>query len=320
MDQSRIGSTDNQTLSGEVADTLLDEAEIQRLATHEPSPLFDLGQLEVSWDAERQALWTYMTPIGRPSFNLPMLRDFDVWQSEIARLYADKGSDEDGEELRYLILGSRFPGVWNFGGDLGLFSKYIRNRDRQALVDYGRACNNILFRNMKGLDLPIVTIGLVQGQALGGGFEALMSFNVIIAERSAKFGLPEMAFGLFPGMGAHALLARRLGFAKAESMILSGKTYSAEEMQELGLVHYLVEDGEGEQAAIDYIAHNSRRHAGNRAVYKASREVWPVSLQELNTIVDIWADTALKLKESDLRLMERLVRAQTKLSAKISAG
>ncbi|WP_299323126.1 crotonase/enoyl-CoA hydratase family protein [Parasphingopyxis sp.] len=277
------------------------------------SPLFDLGQLDVSWDDDLKALWTFMTPNGRPSFNLPMLRDFDVWQDEISRLYGD-----DGEELRYLILGSRFPGVWNFGGDLGLFSKYIRNGDRQSLVDYGQACNTILTRNMRALDLPIVTIGLVQGQALGGGFEALMSFNVIIAERSAKFGLPEIAFGLFPGMGAHALLSRRLGFAKAEQMILSGKTYTAEEMYDLGLVHFLVEDGEGEQGVRDYIKQNSRRHAGNHAVFKASREVWPVAIEELNAIVEIWADTALKLKESDLRLMERLVRAQTKLSAKIS--
>ncbi|WP_246263215.1 crotonase/enoyl-CoA hydratase family protein [Parasphingopyxis algicola] len=315
MDQSRIGSTDSQTLPNEVTDALIDETDLQRVARARPSPLFDLGQLDVSWDEERKALWTYMTPNGRPSFNLAMLHDFDVWQNEIARLYG-----EGGEQLEYLILGSRFPGVWNFGGDLGLFSQYIRGQNRQALVDYGRACNNILFRNMKGLELPIVTIGLVQGQALGGGFEALMSFNVIVAERSAKFGLPEIAFGLFPGMGAHALLARRLGFAKAESMILSGKTYTAEEMLDLGLVHYLVEDGEGEQAVLDYIGQNSRRHAGNHAVFKASREVWPVTLGELNSIVEIWADTALKLQDSDLRLMERLVRAQSKLSAKISAN
>ena len=58
-----------------------------------------------------------MTPSGRPSFTLSMLQDFDIWQNEILRLYGD-----GGEELRYLILGSRFPGVWNFGGDLGLFS------------------------------------------------------------------------------------------------------------------------------------------------------------------------------------------------------
>lgn len=313
MEQSRIGPAEGQSLTSELSDVILDQPVPEDLPNVPASPLFDLGQLDVRWDPELKALWTYMTPKGRPSFNLQMLRDFDIWQNEIGRLYGD-GS----EDLRYLVLGSRFPGVWNFGGDLGLFSKYIRNRDRQSLVDYGRACNNILYRNMRALDLPIVTIGLVQGQALGGGFEALMSFNVIIAERSAKFGLPEIAFGLFPGMGAHAFLTRRLGAAKAEQMILSGQTYSAEEMFDLGLVHYLVEDGAGEESVRDYIAKNGRRHAGNHAVYKASREVWAVSLKELNAIVEIWADTALKLRESDLKLMERLVRAQAKLSAKIS--
>ncbi len=284
-------------------------------ASASPSSLFDLGQLDVQWDEDNRALWTFMTPEGRPSFNLQMLRDFEIWQSEIARLYGNRD-----ETLRYLILGSRFPGVWNFGGDLGLFAKYIRNRDRQGLVDYGRACTNILHRNMKCLGLPMVTIGLVQGQALGGGFEALLSFNVIIAEESAKFGLPEIAFGLFPGMGAHALLARRIGFARAEEMILSGKTYSAGELHALGLVHQVVPNGQGEDAVLDYIKVNGRRHAGNSAVFKASRKVMPVTLDELNSIVEIWADTALKLQESDLRLMERLVRAQSKLSSRISSG
>ena len=46
----------------------------------------------------------------------------------------------------------------------------------------------------------MVTIGLAQGDALGGGFESLLSFNVIIAERDARFGFPENIFGLFPGM------------------------------------------------------------------------------------------------------------------------
>jgi DSF synthase len=56
--------------------------------------------------------------------------------------------------------------------------------------------------------LPILTVGLVQGAALGGGFEALLSFDYVVAERDATFGLPEILFGLFPGMGAHSLLSR----------------------------------------------------------------------------------------------------------------
>lgn len=315
MEQSKIASAQGNSFGEGADDFDVGPDALGDLPTSHPSPLFDLGQLEVSWDRTRRTLWTYMTPLGRPSFNMAMLRDFQVWQSEIARLYGP-----GGEELRYLVLGSRFPGVWNFGGDMSLFAKYIRDRDRQSLIDYGQACVTILHRNMHGLGLPIVTIGLVQGQALGGGLEALLSFNVVIAERGSRFGLPEIAFGLFPGMGAHALLARRLGFARAEAMILSGKTFSAEEMHELGLVHHVVENGEGEAAVAEYIAANTRRHAGNRGVFRASQEVMPVTIDELNSIVEIWADTALKLRPEDLRLMERLVSAQQRLAQNLSAG
>lgn len=312
MDQTRINPDGGQIVAEGEMDLGLEGVELDRGPA---TPLFDLGQLEVQWDGDLRTLWTFMAPEGRPNFNVSMLRDFETWQREIARVYG-----RDDSKLRYLVLGSRFPGVWNLGGDLGLFADYIRSGDRQGLIDYGEACTGILHRNINSLGLPIVTIGLVQGQALGGGFEALLSFNVIIAEESAKFGLPEIAFGLFPGMGAHSLLARRIGLAKAEQMILGNRTFTAQQMFEAGVVHRVVPDGEGEQAVVDYIRENGRRHAGNSAVYAASNQVMPVTLDELNRIVEIWADTALKLREKDLKLMERLVRAQTRLSQSLSAG
>jgi hypothetical protein len=54
---------------------------------------------------------------------------------------------------------------------------------------------------------------------------------------------PENLFGLFPGMGAYSLLARRLGAAMAEEMILSARTYTADEMKDAGLVHIVAEPG-----------------------------------------------------------------------------
>jgi DSF synthase len=80
-----------------------------------------------------------------------------------------------------LLLGSRTPGVFNLGGDLDHFAARIRARDRQALVAYGESCVRILHRNIDCLGLPMVTIGVAQGDALGGGLESLLSFNVIIA-------------------------------------------------------------------------------------------------------------------------------------------
>ena len=272
--------------------------------------LFDLGQLDVRWESSTGTLWTHMTPVDRPNFNRAMLRDFDRWQAEIRREFSNPA-----EGLRYLVLGSRFPGIFNLGGDLDLFASFIAAGDREALVRYGRDCVSILHNNMKRLDLPIVTIALVQGDALGGGFEAALSFNVIVAERGAKFGLPEIAFGLFPGMGAHSLLSRKVGLAKAEEMMLSNRLYTAEEMHELGIVHVLAEPGQGEAAVRSYIARNGRRQAGARGIYHASALADPITLDELNAIVEVWADSALCLSASDLKLMRRLVEAQTRLAA-----
>lgn len=277
--------------------------------------LFALEQLEVTWEEQTGALWTFMRPRGRPSYNPDLLEDFHAWQRGIVAAFAHRPS-----ELRYLLLGSHTTGVFNLGGDLNLFAEKIRERDRQALIAYGESCVRILHRNMNTLGLPMITIGLAQGDALGGGFESLLSFNVIIAERGAKFGFPETLFGLFPGMGAYSLVARRVGGAFAEEMILSGRCYTAEEMKEVGLVHVLAEPGQGVAAARDYIQRNKRRHNGNRAVFQAGWQVNPVPLEELDRIVAIWADACLQLSDRDLKVMQRLVSAQDRLQPILQAA
>lgn len=270
--------------------------------------LFELEQLDVSWDDPTGALWTFMRPRGRPSYNLDLLEDFHAWQRGIIAAFENRPND-----LRFLLLGSHTPGVFNLGGDLDLFAAKIRDRDRQALVAYGESCVRILHRNMNCLGLPMVTIGLAQGDALGGGFESLLSFNVIIAERDAKFGFPENIFGLFPGMGAYSLVARRVGAAFAEEMMLSGRIYTAEEMKDVGLVHILAEPGQGIAEARDYIERSKRRHTGSRSIYQIGREVNPITLMELDRIVQVWADACLQLRDRDLKVMHRLVSAQDRL-------
>ena len=84
-----------------------------------------------------------------------------------------------------------------------------------------------------------------QGDALGGGLESLLSFDVVVAERGTKFGLPENLFGLFPGMGAHSILIRRLGVNRAAEMILRGSVFTAEEMYDWGIVYILADPTRG---------------------------------------------------------------------------
>jgi DSF synthase len=273
-----------------------------------PERLFHLNELDVWDDPANSALWTFMRPTGRPSFTPTMLADFALWQQLIASHF---GAGK--LPLDYLVLGSRSPGVFCFGGDLELFQSLIRAGDREGLANYGYRCVEILHRNMLALNQPMLTIGLVQGQALGGGFEALLSFDVLIAERGATFGLPEVAFGLFPGMGAHAFLSRKLGTALADRMILSNITYSAEDMYDMGIVTELAEEGEGVAAVRKFITKSHRRHSGLVHARKAMRRAAPIELTELRDIVDLWADAALCLSESDLKLMRRLAGAQAKI-------
>jgi DSF synthase len=276
--------------------------------------LFELAELDVLYRPEDAVLWTFMRPSGRPSFTPSMLYDFEAWQRLIVENFGPSQVP-----LRYLVLGSRAPGVFCFGGDLSLFERLIRSGDRDALARYGYRCVEILHRNMNSLDLPMLTIGLVQGAALGGGFEALLSFDYIVAERDATFGLPEILFGLFPGMGAHAILSRKLGSAMADRLIVSNQTYTAEEMYELGLVHHLAENGEGLAACEEFIRKCQRRHPGLVNARKALKMTNPIGLSELKRIVDLWADAALQLSDGDLKVMNRLTRAQERIGLQIEA-
>lgn len=280
-----------------------------------PAAIFDLQGLDVLYEDTTATLWTYMNPEGRPSFTPAMLNDFESWQRLIG-----EGFGTDKVPLRYLVLGSRCDDVFCFGGDLDLFQRLIRERDRDGLVEYGHRCCAILDRNIRTLEIPMLTVGLVQGAALGGGFEALLSFDYIVAERHATFGLPEIMFGLYPGMGAHALLSRKLGSAMADRIIVSNETFTAEQMYDLGIVHALAEPGDGLNATRDFIKKSERRHAGLVGSRRAIKEVWQLELAELNRITEMWADTALQLREQDLKVMNRLVAAQARLAERIAAA
>lgn len=306
-DHGPLERPDHPVLSlGDAEERLIEQSK-RHLAV--PEDLLRLNELDVLYDAELEALWTYMRPEGRPSFNPAMLSDFEAWQRLIG---ANFGPDK--VPLRFLVLGSRAPGVFCFGGDLDLFHRLIRDGNRVALKEYGYRCVEILFRNLHSLDLPMLTIGLVEGAALGGGFEALLSFDYIVAERGATFGFPEIMFGLFPGMGAHALLSRKIGTAMADRLIVSNETYTAEQMFELGLVHRLADPGEGLSACRDFITKSDRKHAGLVAARKAMKISAGLTLDELKRIVDLWAETALKLREQDLKVMSRLTAAQSRLA------
>ena len=272
----------------------------------------DYEQLSVRYDARQRVLWYTLSPEPRPCFNLPLLDELREFQHRLETVIGQAGMRGEPFPVRYTVLGSDQPGVFSLGGDLRLFTRLIRDRDRQGLFRYAKACIDVLYPNSVNFDQPLTTVSLVQGDALGGGFEAAISSNVIIAERSAKFGLPEVLFNLIPGMGAYSFLIRRTSPDVAERIIMTGDLLRAEDMLELKLVDAVVEDGTGEEALEEFIARHRKRSNAHAAMGRIRRCLNPVTYEELITITKIWVDAALRLEDRDLLLIERLIKAQNR--------
>jgi DSF synthase len=265
-------------------------------------------QLTTYFDPHSQVAWGYMHSEPRPCFTPTLLQDLLGWCHAVATQIDDPAQPD----VRYMVTASSHPSVFNYGGDLNRFAELIAQGDRDRLTQYAKACIEPLYLNAVHLNRPgLKTIALVQGDALGGGFECALSGNVLIAERGTKLGFPEILFNLFPGMGALSLLGRRVGYQKAEQMILSGRLFLAEELHELGVVDVLAEPGEGEMAVHDYIRREARSRNGALALRTVRDEIQPISYSELMRVTEIWVDAALRLEAKDLRMMERLVSRQT---------
>ena len=268
-------------------------------------------QYETEFEPATGTIWGYFNPRGTACFSLGLLKDIRTHDNALA---VNGGQIEVAGQMSkasYYVLASRLPRVFNLGGDLALFVLLIKARDREALAHYAKLCIENMFPRIQNFFCPtLTTISLVQGDALGGGFESALSSDLIFAEENAQLGLPEILFNLFPGMGAYSLLSRRIGMRAAEALILSGRVLPARELHAIGVVDVLVPDGQGEIAVRDWISKNARRRNGMQAVHRARQIVQPITREELDAVTETWVDAALQLEDRDLKMMSRIVRAQ----------
>ncbi len=214
--------------------------------------------------------------------------------------------------VRHFVIASDVPRVFNFGGDLSLFVLLVRARDLDSLRLYARRCIELIWWVENAGHLGVYTTALVQGDTLGGGLESALVHDSVIFERGAQAGYPEVLFNLFPGMGAWNLTIRRAGYAVANDMILSGKIYTADQLHRRGLVDLLADDGAGESVLEQMARTIEPRFRGTLAALNARRIASPITYDSLQAIAEHWVTSALGLANRDMRLMERLARAQVR--------
>ncbi len=280
----------------------------------EPSdfPNWTFQNVDLEYDPGSRSAWMYYKEDGPPFYSLQTLIDMASVRESLRGLL--KSSYRDVFPIRYFVMASRKPGVFNLGGDLAMFAQSIRDQERERLRAYAHACIDVVHGLATAFGLPIVTLSVITGQALGGGLEAALAEDFVLVDETARIGVPEVAFNTFPGMGAVSLLSRRLGEARAEEIIGSGKVYSGRQMFEMGVADILAPEGQSATAALHWMVEGGpERYARRLAIAQARRRFFPVSYDELIKITDLWVNCSFDVSPHDIRHMERLAAAQKRL-------
>ena len=170
-------------------------------------------------------------------------------------------------------------------------------KERNDMTDAQLLRQREIFRKAFGgvLNLPQPTVAAVHGYALGGGCEFAMSCDIIVADETAVFGLPEVTVGLVPGGGGTQLALRRLGAGLAADLVLTGRRVSIDEAERIRLISRRVPAGQAEDEArktAAAIAANSP--VATKAAKRALRNGWGVTLESALDIEDAaWRTAAL---------------------------
>jgi enoyl-CoA hydratase/carnithine racemase len=156
---------------------------------------------------------------------------------------ADYAAAADPGELRALVFTGTGRG-FSVGGDFDEFTALGSTEERRRYVDRIFA----VYRAIE--ELPIATIAAVHGHVLGGGCELTMICDLVVADETAMFGLPETAFGLYPGIGV-ARGREQLSQHWLRQLVLLGEPIPADEARIAGLVNQVVPSGGHLEAALE---------------------------------------------------------------------
>jgi DSF synthase len=242
---------------------------------------------------------------GRKSFNMDLLDDLTEFF-----MFVYQEPNIDGKNRFFVFTGEQDSGCFNLGGDLALFLNLVENKDILTLQKYGRKCIDLIHKSIAAKNDNMTSVALVNGNAMGGGFESSLSCDIIIAEKGYTVQLPEIKLGFFPGMGAFELLNKRIGSKLTKDFILKGEVHSTEELYELGVFDYLVEKGESLEKLKEVVKKERASQRNYNSIRKIYDRMNPVSYSELIESVDYWVDTVLDISKKDKRFIQSVIKKQ----------
>ncbi|MFH1858175.1 MAG: enoyl-CoA hydratase/isomerase family protein [Candidatus Omnitrophota bacterium] len=154
---------------------------------------------------------------------------------------------ENDPNVKVIVLTGTGGKAFMAGADISVFEGITADKMR-AFIERGQKLTDQIDYSKK----PV--IGAINGLALGGGLEFMLSTHYTVAVKSAKFGAPEITLGIIPGWGGTQRLTRKVGPKNALPLLLNGAIIGAREAEEIGLVNEVVEDEAALLARVEAIA------------------------------------------------------------------
>jgi enoyl-CoA hydratase len=178
----------------------------------------------------------------------------DIWTG----LYIDQ------QNARCIVLTGAGDKAFSAGGDL---------KERNNMTEAEWHSQHALFERerMALVECPVPVIAAVNGAAYGGGLETILTCDFAYAARRAKFALTEVKIGIMPGGMGTQNLPRRVGSGRAKEIILTGRSFTAEDAYEWGLVNKICDDGRLLENTLD----TARAICANAplSIYRASKAI-----------------------------------------------
>ncbi len=238
----------------------------------------------IQWSMNDQILDVKLCKEPLNEIGLDLLEKFETLVDQIK---------QDHLKPRVIVFSSDISKGFCAGADLKSLYDYIKNKDqKQCAKDVRMFLDRIhgVFNFFDQIDC--VTIGLIHGLCFGGGFELALTFDLLVATESARFGFPELRLGIIPGFGGLPRLKRAVGLHVVQDLLYTGRSINAQKAMDIGLVNFVVKEEQGLKTAMNLAKQVAKYDQG--VIKDAKGFIKNIPLKEFEEEKDLFVQMFIK--------------------------
>ncbi|MHB8886674.1 MAG: crotonase/enoyl-CoA hydratase family protein [Methylovirgula sp.] len=288
-------------------DIEISPAEVLDALAHKAGPL---PQLKLEYEAAVKTLWVTIAPEPKPVFTFDLVDSVARLQKAIVDLWGpDRHVRSPIHYFAYRASGQ----IFTMGGDLDFYLDCIAKGDRSTLREYARLSIEGVLGNASSISGSAITMATIEGKGIGGGIDAPLSCNMVIAEEQASFTYPEVKFNHFP-ITAVAVLSRRIGARAAHKLLATAAELSASEFAAIGALDAVVSTGQGEAWLRKYATETMPMHGARLGLFSAFHRRRAEEFKaELQAMAEAWSDYMLRLTPMEISRLQRISTGQERM-------